>query len=193
MTKERQKTRALNKFKKLEKHLLSLLGGEKRKVKIIRKIEKETPKGGEKEGIFVKSFLCRVLFNYFRNSSIEVIIEGVNSEGRTQFKNKFLNSKPAVDFLFEKRPSGLFPVSHTILFPLETVGEVKYGDLNFRSFATGLGQIIGYLKASQFEASPKIYGYYIFFNTDGDKTITENDKKFLEELWEKENIFVVII
>jgi aspartate/methionine/tyrosine aminotransferase len=88
---------------------------------------------------------------------------------------------------------GLLPVSHTILFPLETVGEVKYGNLNFRSFATGLGQIIGYLKASQFEAVPKIYGYYIFFNTDVDKTITENDKKFLEELWENENIFVVII
>jgi hypothetical protein len=192
MTREQQKIRAFNKFKKLERHLLSLLGGEK-KAKIIGKIEKETPKGGEKESIFVKSFLCRVLFNYFRDSSIEVIIEGVNSEGRTQFRSKFFNSKPAVDFLFEKRPLGLLPVSHTILFPLETVGEVKYGNLNFRSFATGLGQIIGYLKASQFEAAPKIYGYYIFFNTDVDKTITENDKKFLEELWENENIFVVII
>lgn len=193
MTKEEEKLRTQKKFRALENFLRMNLGGPKRKPQIIKRVDKKTPKGGNKEGNFVKLYLTHFLVKYFQEHSIEVIVEGVNSSGATQFKNKFFGSKPAIDFLFKSEGLSLFPAPHIIPFPLDTVGEVKYGSLSFRSFATGLGQIIGYLKASQFEASPKIYGYYIFFNTDVGKTVTENDKKFLEELWDKENIFVVII
>ena len=189
MIREQEKLKAQHKFKKLVSFLISNLGGEERKSRIIEKVRRETPKGREKEGNFVKLFLAPALTRYFLDYPLRVIIEGVNSEGATQFKNIFFGSRPAPDFSF-KSESNLFSISP---FPLDTVGEVKYANLNFRSFVTGLGQIIGYLKASEFEQSPKIYGYYIFFNTDLDGSIRETDKGFLEELWEKENIFVVII
>ena len=190
MRNNQEKLRAKRKFEKLAKCLNSHLGGKKRRIKIIRKVNRETPKGGEKEGVFIKLFLTPVLTSYFEHWSIEVIIEGVNSNGRTQFQDKFFGTKPAVDFLFEiDKQKRLFSTRHPLPFPLNTVGEVKYGKLTFRSFVTGLGQIIGYLNASKkFD-----YGYYIFFNTDIDKTITDRDRRFLDELWEKENIFVVII
>lgn len=116
---------------------------------------------------------------------------GMNSKGETQFKSKFFGSRPAPDFLFNVKQQDLF--HQPFPFPLDTVGEVKYCDLKFQTFISGLGQIIGYLNASKFEKSPKIYGYYIFFNTDLNKIITKNDEKFLEEIWEKENVFTVII
>ncbi len=192
MVKE-QKIKAQEAFNKLEKHLCYNLGWQQRKLKIIENIERKTLNGEHKEKVFKKIFLSKVLWNCFRDSSIEIIIEGMSNEENTQFCKRFFGSKPAPDFLFKSKiePS-LFPPKR-ILPLLETVGEVKYGDLTFRSFVTGLGQVIGYLKASQLEKSPKIYGYYIFFNTNTDKVITETDKKFLEEIWEKENVFVVII
>ena len=52
MISKQEKLRAQKKFKKLEKYLISCFAN--RKVKIIRKIDKETPRGGEKEGIFIK-------------------------------------------------------------------------------------------------------------------------------------------
>jgi hypothetical protein len=189
MTNAQEKLRAQKKFEKLKNFLCSNLGSRNRKFNIIKKVDKNTSKSGEKEGNFVKLFLTPTLVKYFRNYPLRIIIEGANSKGETQLKNNFFGSKPAFDFSF-KSETNLFSTSP---FPLDTVGEVKYGNLNFRAFATGLGQIIGYLKASQFEANPKRYGYYIFFNTDLDKAITENDKKFLEEIWERENVFVVII
>ena len=188
MISKQEKLRAQKKFKKLERHLVFCLRN--RKEKIIRKVDKVTSKGGEKENAFIKLFLTPVLRNYFKDHCIEVIVEGVNSEGRTQFRNKFFGSKPAPDFLFrmDNQPK-LFNNRHPIPFPLNTVGEVKYDKLTFRSFAIGLGQIIGYLNADKrFE-----YGYYIFFNKDLNKDITDKDKEFLNKLWEKENIFVVII
>ncbi len=190
MPTQQEKSRARGKFEKLAKYLNSCLGGKKRRIKIIRKVNREAPKGVEKEGFFIKRFLDRALRDYFKNRRIEVIMEGVNSEGRTQFRDKFFGSKPAPDFLFEidKQPR-LFSTRHLLSFPLNTVGEVKYDKLTFRSFVTGLGQIIGYLNTGKkFD-----YGYYIFFNTDIDKPVTDRERKFLDELWEKENIFVVII
>ena len=190
MTKEQEKLSAQKKFKKLENFLHSSLGGQKRKLKIIKEVDKETPRGGEKEGNFIKFFLGPVLIKYFNTyPSVKVIIEGMNSGGGTQLKSEFFGSMPAFDFSF-KSEANLFAVSP---FLLDTVGEVKYGKLTFRPFATGLGQIIGYLQASKLGESPKTYGYYIFFNTDIAKSITEKDKEFLEELWERENVFVVII
>jgi len=156
MISKQEKLKAQKKFKKLEKYLISCFAN--RKVKIIRKIDKETPRGGEKEGIFIKLFLAPALSAYFKDRRIKVIVEGVNSNGETQFQDEFF-------------------------------GEVKYGKLTFSLFTKGLGQIIGYLNADKkFD-----YGYYVFFNTNINKTITDRDKEFLEELWERENIFVVII
>jgi len=65
--------------------------------------------------------------------------------------------------------------------------------MTFRAFATGLGQVIGYRQAANAEGKRKSYGYYIFFNTDPDKTLTEKDNDFVKELWNKESVFVLII
>jgi len=189
MPTQQEKLRAQRKFERLKHFLQARLGDKNKKLEIVREVQKT--KG--KEAIFRKRFLFPVLNEYFKEHSIEVVTEGVNSEGRTRLRKEFLGVKPAVDFLFKPEDPSLFPSPYKIPIPLDSVGEVKYGKLNFRLFSTGLGQIIGYLKASQFEEKPKIYGYYIFFNTDVDKDITDRDREFLDELWEKENIFVVII
>jgi len=188
MISKQEKLRAQKKFKKLEKYLISCFAN--RKVKIIRKIDKETPREGEKEGIFIKLFLAPALSAYFKDRRIKVIVEGVNSNGETQFQDEFFGSKPAPDFLFRADSQPMLVDNRRVLpFPLNTVGEVKYGKLTFSLFTKGLGQIIGYLNADKkFD-----YGYYVFFNTNINKTITDRDKEFLEELWERENIFVVII
>jgi hypothetical protein len=48
MAREQQKIRALNKFKKLEKHLLSLLGG-KKKLRLLEKLKKKLQKAERKK------------------------------------------------------------------------------------------------------------------------------------------------
>lgn len=185
----RDKPRALKKFNKLRNFLIGGLGGRARKNIIIATINRKHKVSGEKEGLFIKHFLAPKLLQYFKQYPIEIYIEGVNSKGETQLKNRFFGSKPAFDFSFSS-PTTLFSTPD---FPLGTVGEVKYDKLTFRAFITGLGQVIGYRQAANAEGKHKSYGYYIFFNTELDKTLTENEKNFLKELWGKENIFVLVI
>lgn len=167
---------------------------DKRYAMLIKKIPKDISNNTKKEIIFKKLFFAPAVKRYFINYPIDVIIEGINSKGKTQIKKAFLGSKPTADFIFESTDySGTLFSNHKAPLPLETAGEIKFGDLNFRSFMIGLAQLIGYLRASLLEDKPKIYGYYIFFNTDDSKEITNTDKDFLDELWEKENIFVVIL
>lgn len=193
MTKNEEKIKAKKKFEKLENFLRGNLGNKNKKIEIIKKIRRKILKNKKKESEFVKEFLEPILSRYFQKHSIDVIVEGKNSIGRTQFKNEFFGVKPAIDFLFKHENPSIFPSQYNVPFPLDTVGEVKYEKLTFRNFAIGLGQIIGYLAASKFEQNPKIYGYYIFFNTDVDKSITDKDREFLDEIWEKENVFIVIL
>lgn len=192
LQKEIDKNRTHDKFNKLANFLSGNLGT--RKSKIINTIKSQTPKGREVEGRFTKRFLKPAIDGYFKGFPVEVIFEGVNSQGETQWKNKFFGSKPAPDFIFKPRQPSLFDNAHSP-FPLDTVGEVKYDKLTFRNFVTGLGQIIAYLESSRIEKEPKQYGYYIYFNTDIDKDtiISNHEETFLRTLWKQQNIFAVII
>jgi len=145
---------------------------------IVKKIIKETPVGGEPEGRFIKLFLAPLLKEFFKENPEGLIIEGIKSRCRTQFKNYFFGSKPAPDF---------------ILNQLDTVGEVKYDKLRLRSFATALGQLITYIESSKKEIIQSKYGYLIFFNTEKHKEPTEQEKKFINLMWEQDNIFISII
>jgi len=127
--KKQEKLKVQKKFERLQRYLWFQLGGgdKKRKIKIIKRVKRKTPEGGKKESIFVKLFLVPVLSNYFRDLRIEIIIEGVNSRGKTQFKGVFFGSRPAVDFLFKiDGQTGLFESRCFLPFPLNTIGEVKY-------------------------------------------------------------------
>ena len=77
--------------------------------------------------------------------------------------------------------------------PFNLVGEVKYGKLRLRSFATALGQLIVYLESSKNETEQSQYGCLIFFNTEESKEPTEREKEFINLMWERENIFITII
>lgn len=193
-TNSQSKARARKKFTALENVLRNNLAGNK--AKIIRKVREKTVKKEKRESIFKKYFLTPVLDTYFKDYPIRIIVEGVDSKGGTRLKNMFFGSQPLADFFFKSKriEATLFsPTTSDPPFPLNTVGEVKYDKLNFHSFVTGIGQIIGYRAASRLQDKEKQYGYYIFFNINLEKSIDENAKQFLEELWEKEDIFVVII
>ena len=144
----------------------------------IKRVQKATPKGCEPEGHFIKIVLSPLLEEFFKENLEGLIIEGVRSRGSTQFKNYFFGSRPAPDFRFNQ---------------LDTVGEVKYARLRLRSFATALGQLITYIESSKNEIVPSKYGYLIFFNTEKSKELQEQEKKFINLIWKRDNIFITII
>jgi hypothetical protein len=148
---------------------------------IVAKVKEATPPGGEPEGNFIKLFLAPLLRNFCKHKFEGLIIEGINSKGRTQFKNYFFGSRPAPDFRF-KEP-----------LPLSLVGEAKYCKLQLRSLAIGLGQLITYIESSNNELEPSQYGYLIFFNTGVSKKLSRQENNFIKLLWEQENIFITII
>lgn len=199
MTEKILKNAAYKKFEDLRRYLqkeVLLHGGKGKIIKDVKSItnEKDDEKRNKDEKNFVKLFLFPVLDQYFRPNDINVIAEGIN--GVIRFRNKFFGSNPSADFLFKKenQPKLFDLPADKIPFPIETVGEVKFEKLRFRLFASGLGQIIGYLRASKLELEPKNYGYYIFLNADlNKKSFSGNELKFFHELWVKENIFVVIL
>jgi hypothetical protein len=96
-------------------------------------------KGGEPEGRFMKLFLADSLREFFEDRSDSLVIEGINSKGKTQFKISFFGSKPGPDLVF----------NHPHLFTF--VGEVKFGPMRLREFATGIGQVIAYIESSRLE------------------------------------------
>jgi len=149
-----------------------------KKEDIVRKVRRATPKGGEPEGYFIKLFLAPLLREFLIENLEGLIIEGINSEGQTQFKKDFFGSKPAPDFRFKQ---------------FNMVGEVKYNKLRLRPFVTALGQLITYIESSKNETEQSKYGYLIFFNTKESKEPTEREKEFINLMWERENIFITII
>ncbi len=149
-----------------------------KKESIVKKIREETPKGCEPEGRFIKIILAPLLKKFFKENSGGLIIEGVKSRGQTQFKNYFFSSMPAPDFRFKQ---------------LDIVGEVKYDKLRLRPFAIALGQLITYIESSKNEIVQSQYGYLIFFNIEKSKEPTEQEKKFINLLWKRDNIFITII
>jgi len=152
-----------------------------KKEDIVKKVRGATPKNGESEGYFIKLFLAPLLREFIKENLEGLIIEGINSKGQTQFKKEFFGSKPAPDFRF------------TTPLPFNLVGEVKYGKLRLRSFATALGQLIVYLESSKNETEQSQYGYLIFFNTEESKELTEREKEFINLMWKRENMFITII
>lgn len=162
-------------FKKLEIDLKKTIGINKKF--IVSQIRFDTPPKGESEGRFIKDFLSERLQNVFKN---KIVIEGVNSKGRTQFKLPFFKAKPAPDFIIEE--------------PFCVIGEVKYCKLSTRKVGTAIGQILLYLVSSKEESTKYDYGCVIFFDTSIKlNKLQEKEVSFIEHLWKNENIFLIII
>jgi len=149
-----------------------------KKEDIVKKVRGAPPRGDEPEGYFIKLFLAPLLREFFKGNLGGLIIEGINSKGQTQFKKDFFGSKPAPDFRFKQ---------------FNMVGEVNYDKLQLRPFVTALGQLITYIKSSKNETEQSKYGCLIFFNTEESKEPTEREKEFINLMWERENIFIMII
>jgi len=149
-----------------------------RKEDIVKNVLESTPINGEPEGYFIKLFLAPLQINFLKENPEGLFIEGINSKGRTQFKKDFFGSKPAPDFIFKK---------------YNTIGEVKYCKLRLRTFAVALGQLIAYIESSKNEVEKSQYGYLIFFNTEKRNGLTEQEKKFINLMWKRNNIFITII
>jgi len=133
--------------------------------------------GSYPEGYFVKNYLAKYLFDFFETY---VHIEGINSEGLTQYKNDFFCSKPAPDFIVKE--------------PYNLVGEVKYCNLSTRELATAIGQAIMYLHSSRSEEFVYEFGLIICFDKSMKHTSLDSSEEILiKELWDKENIFIVIV
>lgn len=163
------------KLSQLTEELRKNLGG--RKATIIKDVRANTPKGREQEGTFRKRFLVPVLENVFADDGL--IVEGIGSQGLTQFKNNFFGGKPAVDFIVSK--PGI-------------VGEVKYQPLSPSNFGGAVGQALVYLISSKQEEAKFPYGAVIFFTTRPEITTpTSTERQFIQLLWERDNIFVIVI
>lgn len=193
-----QKNWANAQFKKLNVFLQHNLGGynEQRKSKIIRRIDAESKTKKlhrKKESIFKNIYLSFALSQFCSRFkyNIKPIIEGDRKQTKTKSEQMIFGTNPSADFLFISQEPTLFKSS--VPFPIDTVGELKYDKLNFRAFVTGLGQLIGYLNINKFHGNIYRYGFYIFFNIDLGREVTSAEDNFLQDLWERENIFVCII
>lgn len=152
-----------------------------RKSEIVADVRDNTPKGGEAEGHFMKRRLEKRLRECFGDEKGHLVIEGVESHGVTQFKHPFFGNKPAPDFVFnDPRRFAL-------------VGEVKYGRISLRAFATGIGQAISYMQSSKRESTCYEYGYLLFFNTAGGYKLSPQEQDFQRRLWDQHNLFVQVL
>ena len=175
MTTNLSKTKAYQQFKYLENHLKETIGNNKKS--IISRVKSKTSYNHECEGVFIKSFLSKNLLNMFLDN---IIIEGIDSKGKTQFKKSFFGSKPAPDFVINNL--------------LTVVGEVKYDSLTARSISLAIGQVLVYLKSSKYESYKYDYGCIIFFDKScKSDAIGEKEAEFIKYLWEHENIYLIII
>ncbi len=186
---EENKRRAFEELKKIECFLQEKLGGERKKEiveGVKRKALEKADKIGvmENEGLFTKQFFAPVLRDYFQEKPVDVIVEGMESSGETIIKNDSFGVI-GCDFLLLSKDNNFSLRS--------TIGEIKYGRLKFQSFTGGLGQVIGYIHVYKNTERPKQYGLFCFFNTDETRNISKEDKEFLGEIWERENVFTVII
>lgn len=163
-----------NQLIKLEVTLKANLGNQKQIV--INKVKSTLTPGGEAEGFFTKLFLSPILQSVFPN---DVTIEGVNSGGKTQYKQLFFGTKPAPDFVIEK---------------LRIVGEVKYESLRTRQLATAIGQILLYMAASKSELQHYEYGCVIYFDTSSlTNHLSQEETDFQKYLMVNNDIFLILI
>ncbi len=186
------KQKAYEEFCKLGFFLNNVLGGENKQEaidKLISTVDNRAQKTGgrESEGVFTKEFFAPEIKKYLENKPVDVIIEGINSGGKTTIKSDSLGFI-SCDFLLlsdkEKLAIG------------NVIGEIKYGQLKFQNFTAGLGQSIGYLHTFNTEEESKYcinYALFIFFNTDFKRNLSKKDKLFIKKMWEEENIFTIVI
>ncbi|MHA1279829.1 MAG: hypothetical protein ACTSQ8_21710 [Candidatus Helarchaeota archaeon] len=145
-----------------------------RKAEIIEKVKQS--QGGESEGVFTKTVLAPILHELFGDS---VTIEGVEGSG-TQFKTSFFGSSPAPDFVIEK--------------PTNIMGEVKYADYGTLLVSHAIGQVLLYIAASKDETRVADFGCVIFFDKSLKyETLRPNEEKLIRELWDRSNIYLIIV
>ena len=145
------------------------------KENIVKEIESNKRQGGEVEGIFTKRVLSRIMQNAFQNN---VVIEGMDSKGKTKFKQFFFGAKGAPDFIIENP---------------RVVGEVKYGELNLDLLGKAIGKTILYIANSKKQSQKFEYGCIVFFDTSSKFNETVEEGEFIKYLWENVNVFLIII
>ncbi len=169
------KTDVDKKLRLLREVILDRLGQNKRE--IIENVRNSTPKGGEQEGVFSKTYLAPLFRDLFKEDNC--VVEGIDSRGLTQFKSAFFNAKPAPDF---------------IVIKLGIVGEIKYEKLMPRLLATAIGQALLYMESSKQEKPSFPYGMVIYFAVQPDITqLRPSEEAFINSLWEKHNMFIIIV
>lgn len=158
----------------LKTALTSSLGPDKES--ILRRVKAAVAQGGEAEGKFVKLFLSEVLHRVFGDG---VVIEGMDSMGRTQFKRTFFGAKPAPDFVIER---------------LSIVGEVKFAPLTSGRLATAIGQVLVYVAASKMESVQYEYGCLLYFDTAANSVrLTQEETDFARRLWQNDGIYLIFV
>lgn len=148
-----------------------------RKGEIIERVRQGTPKGSESEGTFVKQFLAPLSREVLGRDG--VAIEGLGSNGLTQFKKSFFNAKPAPDFVARQ---------------LGIVGEAKYGKLTPRALSTGIGQALLYSESSKQEGLHLPYSVLVYFaNHPNAVELKLAEQEFINLLWERDSVFTIVI
>lgn len=172
---KKQKTSAYGCFKELENIIKTELGSKKEE--IMQQVKLNTPAGGEPEGTFTKMFLSTAIKTVFPDD----IIEGMDSMSKLHFTELFFGSGADIDFLVNK--------------PAKICGEVKYTRLSKQSLGVDTGKLIMLMSTGKTYRIQFQYGCQIFFDTGSAKAnILNNEEEiFIRRLWERENIYLIII